>query len=113
MSEGAELVEGGERFYRMLVTQLRAGNHLWHRERRRVRTVAKVTTICRVEFDHLEGEPDHLDFPVHSPDARQWASKGIPMHGVGVSQVELEAGWEHRDTAATEHRPPYPTGSTY
>jgi len=106
----AELVEQGHPFYRTLVTTLRAGNLFWHRERRRVRTVARVVTYTRVHFDPIEGEPDHEDFEVHGPDARQWASKGVlSPYAAGATLEMLEAGWEHRDDAADDHRPPYPT----
>jgi hypothetical protein len=99
----------------MLVTQLRAGNLFRDRERRVTRTVARVRTFCRVYFDPMEGQPDHLDFSLEGPEARQWASKGIPMVGVGgMTTRELastEASWDHRDDAAREGQPPYPRGA--
>jgi hypothetical protein len=112
VSEDAGLVVEGRRFWRMLVSQLRAGNLFRDMERRVTRTVARVTTYTRVEFDPMPGQPDHLDFPLHSPQARQWASKGIPMVGVGGASEDelerLEQSWQARDDAIAEgRRPPY------
>ena len=103
-----ELVEQGIPFYKLLVSALRHGNLFWHRERRRVRTVDRVESVTRVYFEPMEGEPDHLDFPQHGLDARQWAHKGDAVtFGQPRTLEELEAGWEHRDAAAAEGRPPY------
>ena len=99
----------GERFYRTLVGQFRAGNHLWDRHRRVVRTVAQVETLVRIHCDPEPGQPDFLDFPVHGPEVRQWGSKGVPVSGQPMSSAELDASWEHRDLAASEDRPPHPS----
>lgn len=100
--------ETGERFHRTLVTQFAAGNHLWDKQGGQVRTVAKVEVIARIHCDSMEGEPDHLDFPVHGAEARQWGAKGVPVHGQSMTGAELDASWSHRDQAAAEDRPAYP-----
>lgn len=97
----------------MLVTQLRAGNLFRDMERGKTRTVTGGVTFHRLYFEPMQGQPDHLDFRIHGPEARQWASKGIPLLGVGGVTEEalatLERSWEHRDTTAADQAAPYPT----
>lgn len=74
-SDGADLVIEGRRFWRGLVTGLRAGHLLRDRERRATRVVTSAVVVCRVTFEPMAGQPDHLDFEVLGPESRQWISK--------------------------------------
>jgi hypothetical protein len=105
--------DGGQPFHSTRVTNFATGDQYLDRDDGgAIRTVAAVRSVIRLEFEPLDGHPDHRDHALDRPhELRQFRRKGAPKPRSGPTLDALEGSWEHRDLAAADSRIPYPIPS--